>query len=106
MSFTSHEFAPELFRRWCAIAMVAGALERRVWTLNSGKKTFPNLYTLLVAPPGVGKFTIELVRGLWRETTQPNSKAPAFSVAPDSVTRESMLDEMVKAKKLLTKVLR
>lgn len=47
--------SPEIFRRWAAISGVAGALERRVFTRLAGRPIYPNLYALMVAPPGVGK---------------------------------------------------
>lgn len=48
--------SPERFRRWAGIGLVAAALGRRVWTeVVRGRPIFPNLYTLLVGPPGTGK---------------------------------------------------
>ena len=92
--------SPRIYRLWAGIALVGGALERRVWTKvgNPPKTTFPNLYTLLVGPPGTGKFIVEDVRALWQEARVPGSKNPAFHVASDSVTTASLMDEMVKAK--------
>lgn len=97
MSLTEGTNSPDLFRRWAGIATVAGALERRVWTKGRGV-IYPNLYTLLVAPPGVGKFIIEDVRGLWNDTQEPGSRAPAFRVAPDSMSKASLMDTLAKAK--------
>src|SRR3974377_55752 len=58
--------SPPIFRLWCGIATVAGALERRVWVVSAGKRVFPNLYTLLVGHPGTGKTqAIEHVSYLW-----------------------------------------
>lgn len=92
--------SPGIFTQWGAIALVAGALERRVWVKMGNKITFPNLYTLLVAPPGVGKFVIEEVRALWRETLEPGTKVPALRVAPDSMSKASLMDTLVKAKSM------
>lgn len=101
MALTESQISPALFKRWSAIALVAGALERRVFAKTGGGAIFPNLYTLLVAPPGVGKFVIETVRELWTETIEPGTKLPAFHVASDSVTNASLMDELVKAKSVL-----
>lgn len=46
-----HE-APELFHLWCAVAAIAAALERKVWTRLMLEKLYPNMYIILVAPPG------------------------------------------------------
>ena len=91
--------SPEIFRRWCGIAAVAGALERRVWAKTSLGVLFPNVYVLLVGPPGVGKYIIETVRELWTETIEPGTKRPAFAVAPDNMSKAALMDTLAKAKK-------
>lgn len=96
---TEGNTSPALFRLWSAISLVGGALERRVWIKNGARIAYPNLFVLLVAPPGVGKFIIEEVRDLWSETTQPSSLIPAFHVAPDSMTKASLIDALAKAKR-------
>lgn len=98
MEFTESVLSPDLFRRWSAIGMIAGALERRVWAKVGTRSAFANLYTLLVAPPGVGKQIIDLIWELWAETREPDSLLPAFRVAPASVTSASLVDEILKAK--------
>lgn len=98
MAFTEGAMSPDIFRRWSAIALVAGACERRVWIKMGPRITFPNLYTLLVAPPGVGKYVIETVRDLWASAHEPGTKIPAFKVAPDSMSKASLMDTLGKAK--------
>lgn len=46
---------PEPFRRWGALSAVAGALGRRCWYDAGEYQVRPNLYTVLVAPPGHNK---------------------------------------------------
>lgn len=100
LSLTSGVVSPDLFRLWSAIALVAGALERRVWTRVDRFVTYPNLYLLLVAPPGVGKQVVDEVASLWSETTEPGtSTSPAFHVAPDSVTKASLIDVIAESKR-------
>ena len=55
MEYTQGSPTPEIFRLWSAITAVSGALERRVWIETAQSKLYPNLFTLLVAPPGIGK---------------------------------------------------
>jgi hypothetical protein len=98
MSLTEGSVSPEIFKLWSGISALAGALERRVWARSGMGVIYPNLYVLLVAPPGVGKFIIETVRELWQDTVEPGSKLPAFNVASDSVTNASLMDELNKAK--------
>lgn len=96
ISYTDSMPSPRLFRQWAGIALVAGALERRVWTLSAGMRVYPNLYTLLVAPPGVGKYIIQEVQDLWRD-------AGKFKVAPDSTSKASLIDAMKESLTVLTK---
>lgn len=90
---TAYFPSPEIFRLWSAIAAVAGALERKVWVHTAGDILFPNLYVVLVGPPGIGK-TIMLtqVERLWREL-------PELYVAPTSITRASLVDSLAEAKR-------
>jgi len=102
MHLTAKDDTPDLYRQWCAIALVAGALERRVWTKvgNRGgqpRLAFPNLYTLLIGPPGVGKFIVEDIRDLWSSVNEPNSNKPAFKVAPSNLTKASLIDRLAKS---------
>lgn len=98
MDYSEGVMSPAIFRKWSAIALCAGALERRVWARTGKNTTYPNLYTLLVAPPGVGKLIIEDVRNLWTLTVEPGGKSPAFKVAPDNMTKASMIDRLAKTK--------
>lgn len=101
MEMTEGALSPEIFRRWSGIAALAGALERRVWietgtsSRGTARQTFPNLYTLLVAPPGVGKFVIEEVRDLWREVVDGNR--PLLHIAPDNMSKASLMDSLAAA---------
>ena len=46
---------PEEFKRWAATSAVAGALGRRVWYDFGPFKVYPNMFVVLVGPPGGGK---------------------------------------------------
>lgn len=92
--------SPEQFKLWSGISMIAGALERRVWACYGDYIGYPNLYIMLVAAPGVGKFVIEEVRELMQLVHAADSSAAAFHVASDSLTKAAMVDELAAAKKL------
>lgn len=80
--------SPELFRLWAGITAIAGALERRVWVETSQSPVYPNLFVLLVAPPGVGKTqAISRTEALWHETK-------AFKIAPSNVTKAALIDAL------------
>jgi hypothetical protein len=89
LDYTSKLPTPRIFRLWAGISAVAGALERRVSIRTVAGDTFPNLFIFLVAPPAVGKSqAMTPARDLWRGTKR-------LFVAPNSVTKASMLDNLV-----------
>lgn len=96
MKYTENLQSPMIHRLWAAITMVGGACERRVWVKTGDYVDNPNLYVLLVAPPGTGKGVIDDVRDLWINTDEP-SGGKAFHVASDSMTHASIVDELNKA---------
>lgn len=94
MDYTANAVSPPIHRLWSGISLVGGACERRIWTIVGDYTDFPNLYVLLVAPPGTGKSIINTVKELWRETTIIKGGEAAFHVASDSLTRASFIDEV------------
>lgn len=98
LALTEGAVSPQSFRLWSAISLVGGALGRRVSARTGKGHVYPNLYTLLVGPPGAGKSIIEAVKELWATTREPGAKGPAFRVASNSITSASIVDELAKAK--------
>lgn len=54
-SLGSKTNAPEVYRRWTALATVSSALQRKCWIDLNSTRIFPNLFVALVGPPGIGK---------------------------------------------------
>lgn len=80
--------SPVLFRKWAGIAAVAGALERKVWVRAYNSNLYPNLYTILVGPPGVGKTVLtSQVQKFWGELDEHH-------LASSSVTKASLIDDL------------
>jgi hypothetical protein len=91
IEFTEGLSSPPLFRKWGAISALAGALERKVWVRTMGSNVYPNMFVLLVAPPGVGKTEITWrVRALWEGLEDHH-------LASSSVTKASLIDELAAA---------
>ena len=66
---------------------VAAALQRRVWCGPEHKPIFPNIYVILVAPPGVGKgLVIKEVEYMLRYHYLEDPNAPAKAAPDASVT--------------------
>ena len=93
LEYTDQKGSPRVFRKWAAITAVGGALERRVLMENDLGEVYPNLYVMLVAPPGVGKSqAIDPVRELWR-SVNPGDPNRALKVSGDDMTKAGLLDE-------------
>jgi len=91
MELTTHLSSPPIFRKWAALSAIAGALERKVWVRTMGSNLYPNMYVVLVAPPGVGKTEVTWrVRSLLKDLD-------THHVASSSVTKASMMDELAEA---------
>lgn len=103
MEMTEGVNSPDQFRKWSAIALIAGACERRIWARATRMKTYPNLYTLLTAAPGVGKQTIYLVKQMMLAVREPGLKTAAFRVAPTQMTKASLVDSLAKTRQLKMK---
>lgn len=92
---TAHTGSPARLRRWAGIACLAGALEQKVWVHTNGSPLFPNLYTIFVSPPGVGKSAIlNSVRRFW-------AKLKDHKIAASSVSKASLIDELADAQRIL-----
>src|SRR5882724_11244346 len=91
MSYTDGITSPEIYRLWSGISAIAGALERRVWVETSRGVLYPNMFCLLVGPPGVGKSNaISIVEELWYSSKK-------FKVAPNNVTKAALVDALLEA---------
>ena len=78
--------------------MIAGVLEQKVW-LESGGVLYPNLYTFLVGDPGLGKS-----RSITAASNIIRDHIPDANFGATSMTRASLADYMVEAKRFLPNI--
>lgn len=96
--FTRNRQAPALFRKWAGIACIAGTLERKIWVKAFGQLLYPNMFVVLCGGPGIGKtVAIRETEFFWRSL-------PGLFVAPDSVTRASLIDDLMAARRKILRV--
>lgn len=66
-------------------------MERKTWITSMDSKLYPNMYVILVAPPGVGKTEVTWrIRDLW-------ASLETHFLGSTSVTKASMIDELAEA---------
>ena len=71
-----------------AISFIAAAVERKVWVRTMGSTLYPNLFTILVGPPGIGKgVAIHPAERILREI-------PDIHVGPSDLTSASLIDAL------------
>jgi len=102
-------FSPDIFIEWSWWMLVSSVLQRRVWYGNDTYPLYPNMYTLFVAPPGIGKgLQLDQIKD-FMEYHKLNTVSEEevllskhlgkiksnllFPVASDSTTFESFLEE-------------
>src|SRR6185369_5451385 len=85
--------SPPIFRKWAGIGILSAVLERKIWTKTKGSNLFPNLYIILVGPPGVGKSAI------LSHAERILRAVPEIFVAPSSLTTASLIDTLDLAKR-------
>jgi len=79
---------PQRYHLWSAITLIAAMLGRKC-TVKLGPETlFPNLYTVLIGPPGVRKGTAI------KYCTDIMSELEDITTAPDAITKEALCMEM------------
>lgn len=93
VEYTSGFPSPEVFKKWGAIATIAMALERKVWLRTNIGELYPNLYIMVIAPPGVGKTIITST------VHDFISQLPSHHIAPSSVSRASLIDALMEAER-------
>lgn len=55
LQYTEGLSSPQNYIEWSFLYLISASLQRRVWMPPAHKKLFPNIYSILVGPPGVGK---------------------------------------------------
>lgn len=78
--------APRRMYFWCGVSAVAGALRRRVWIDQVYFQWYPNLYIILVAPPGIvaKSTTADVSMSLLRQV-------PGINFGPSVVTWQALV---------------
>lgn len=94
-SFVAHTAnlpSPDHIRLWTGIYLVGAIMEQRCWLETAFGKLHPSIYVVLCAPPGVGKTVMT------REAQRLMRQIEDISIAPDRLSKESLLDTLSEAK--------
>lgn len=92
LKYTENSEPPISYHTWCGLAMLAGALQRKVHLRWGFEKIHPNLFVVLVGPSGKARKGIAL--GIAKEML---ANVPGLSIAPEASTREAVISAMKRA---------
>lgn len=81
---------PTPYLLWGAIYAVATALGRHVWGVNRKGEFYPNLYVMLIGPPGTGKTQVGDL--IW-----PFLNDLGVRIAPEYISQAAMISELAHA---------
>src|SRR5258706_8486709 len=95
LEYTDSSEPPTTFHIWCALATIAGALQRRVYLQQGLERTiYPNLYVILIGPSGRTRKGVAL--GIAKELL---GTVQTISISPESSSgREALIMAMKRAK--------
>ncbi len=88
LEFTHNSEPPYLYKKWVAISTIAACLRRKCY-LPWGSETFyPNMYIVLVGPPGKTR------KGTAMKVGQKMLREAGIKLAAESITREALVREL------------
>jgi len=80
---------PKSFHTWVGLSIIAGALQRRVWTQWGHQVLYPNLYVVLVGKSGGARkgTAMKIGRDILKEVS-------TVEIVAESITREKLIQKM------------
>lgn len=96
LALTDNGLSPQTFRTWAILPAIGAMLNRKVWTtIRKGAPIYPNLFVLLVGPPGSGKsVAVDAARSLLQTQSQ-------LEIAPSSTSYEMFIHTLSERSKVL-----
>lgn len=91
LQYTDNTEPPALFREWVAMSVIAAALKRKTYLQWGRYKIYPNLYVMLIAPPGTARKSTSMEPG------EDMLKDIGVKLAPEATTRESLIRSLAEA---------
>jgi hypothetical protein len=92
MAYTAQSRAPDEYHLWTALSAIAGAIRRKAFFDMDYFLLYPNLYVVLVGPPGRCKKStaMRIGRGML-------AQVPGVFFSTDSITRERLIQDLTQS---------
>lgn len=94
LAYTGESESPKLFHKWVAASVIAGALQRDVFLEMGYFMIFPNMYIVLISPPGKCRKSTAMRIG-----KDIQDKVPGQMFSSDSTSRERLIMDLAQAHK-------
>jgi len=88
LEYTAQTESPTNYHIWCGLSVAASCLRRLVWIDMAYWQIYPNLYVVLIGPPGCRKSVAINI------ATKLIEDFPDVIVSPDAITREALILEL------------
>jgi hypothetical protein len=89
LAYTAESESPETFHLWVGLATIAGAVRRKAFFDMGYFLVFPNLYIVIVSPPGRCKKSTAMRIG-----RKLLGEVPGINFTTDSVSRERLIQDL------------
>lgn len=98
MKLTENTEPPDIFHRWCAVSCLAACLQRKCVLPWGRLRFYPNLYVILIAPPGKARKSTAM------DPVMQFLEQPSLNIhlAAESVTREQLVRELLNSQEFAT----
>ena len=84
--------SPSIFHIWVGISMIAGAIGRKVWIKHPPAELYPNMYVVLVSPPGKSRKGAAIGTGV-----RLLEKIHGINISAEELSRQALIRDMANA---------
>lgn len=84
--------SPTSYHTWCAISVISACLRRKTWINMGHFNIYPNMYIVLVGPPGKCKKSVAINASM--ELIEDYNE---IKISADSITREALIQDIKKS---------
>ena len=96
MRYTNNTETSDLFREWVGVSVLASVLQRKIWLDLGHLIVYPNMYIVLIGPPGKARKGTAIKPGL------KLLNELGIQLGAESITREQIIRRMVAARKVIS----
>lgn len=89
MFYTSESECPDSYLLWSGLHVISAAVQRKVWAPWVYHEFYPNIYVMLIGPPGVTHKNAAI------RFTKQALKAVDVSISSDAISKEALISQMI-----------